>query len=187
MIIERTLANKQTIMAEQETEDGKKNKPGAGRPGVYTREQMRDVIDLLIRNNFNVLQTSRETGIDQRTIKIWANKAVIDSSHKARIKEIAEKKDEAIEIKKDRVEKAAYDAKEYLIGKIVELSGTSRRLYELANALKAVHDVTVINADPIGNNKQTKEITSVLQIVQEQIIKQKNPKKIIKKNGTSDN
>jgi hypothetical protein len=150
------------------------------RSNYYTDEEIEAVLDIFQTNNFDYKKTVEETGLDQRTIKKWVNKKFIDRRAEERLVRIADKQDEPLEVKKERFEKAAADAKEYILEEIIRIIPLARNLDVLSRALLRVHETT--QAEVGDPDDQPTEATNILAMVTNQIIHLKNDK-----NGTKGN
>ena len=121
-------------------------KRGPGRPpgrSIYTEEFVKIALHKLYLNQGNFRKTAREIGVDFKTLRVWHNKKMIDAVDMSKFDQVLmEEKEVPIELKRERYERKALEAKTMILDKIIELAPTFKTLAPLTKALKSVHEST---------------------------------------------
>lgn len=129
-------------------------------------------MQILVGNDYNYLQTEKDTKINRKTLAKWAGMYNIDSIKAGQLVEVTPKTDEDIQVKKDRVLKTALNVKEELIKKIGFKLRTTSDIDKLSRALKVIHEVTEAPLSGYENSDATQSNNNLIQYITQMIILQ---------------
>ena len=126
----------------------RRHKPGAGRPRdtmIYDEDFISKALQKLYLNNSNYAKTAREVGVNGKTLRVWQNKKMIATLELSKYDIICQEEQElAIDLKRERFERKAIDAKLIVLDRIMELVPNFRTLGPLVRALKSIHESSIV-------------------------------------------
>lgn len=118
----------------------------------YSKKAAMQALEILKRNNFNYLQTSKEVGVARQTLKRWAVDYNLEILSNLSTTDVEKRETEPVEDKKTRFERLACETKEELLIHIRNKAKSCKDVRKLSVALKTVHDVMTIKIVPPGDD-----------------------------------
>ena len=170
----REKSNKMSQEAKDIFTSIKKNKAVAKGTSKYTESEILDVIETLALNGFNYQLTSRETGIDRKTLRAWHLKRQMRMIQEERTKQVVKiTKDVPIEQLREQYERSVIATKLTILKQMTEALPSCRNPKTLADALKLIND-SITTKDAPKSVTKTPIRGSVLQMLANQINIQTN-------------
>lgn len=125
------------------------NKNISNRSKAYTPDEVAEVMEVLRLNNFNVAQTSKDTGVSRVTIGKWRDRHHPNTSLEDKIKHHddqvvikgLEYRDDGEEIERNFITKIL-NAKSLTLEKIIDLIKYEKNLDRLVKALTVLDEMT---------------------------------------------
>lgn len=133
----------------------------------YTVEQMIAVLKIHQANNYNLLKTSRESGVSRNTLRRWIDSMGSQVFRKSvLIQEIAFKADVKEVDRRAKLASAIIDRQTEIVDRMEKRIAKSKSLYELARTLKILHEVDLNNQSlmPDGSIEDNGEVDFIQQV-----------------------